>query len=80
MIQLNITPERQAALEAGAAAAGVDVATFVWQAVEDRLEEFDNKTVADAPYEVWKREYEALKSTLKARNASLDDSRESIYD
>lgn len=77
MIQLNLSPDRQLALENGAAAAGIDVSTFVWNAVKEKLEE---PTLAGAPFDVWKREYDAFKATLKSRNPSFDDSRESIYD
>jgi uncharacterized protein (DUF1778 family) len=80
MIQLNLSPEKQAALEAAAEAAGRDVSEFVWEAVEDRLSDLDIKTLANAPYDVWKREFDALKATLKPRNPNFDDSRESIYD
>jgi uncharacterized protein (DUF1778 family) len=77
MIRLNLSPERQAALEKCAAAAGTDIDTFVWEAIQDRL---DEPTLAAAPYEVWKREYDAFKATLKPRNPNFDDSRESMYD
>ncbi len=80
MIQLNLSAEKQAALEKRAAAAGMDVTSFVWTAIEDQVMERDAPTLADAPYEEWKREYDAFKATLKPRNPNFDDSRESIYD
>jgi uncharacterized protein (DUF1778 family) len=80
MIQLNLSPENQAALEQGAAAAGTDLTTFIWDAVKDRLKERARPTLANAPYEIWKREFDTFIAAQKSHNPDFDDSRESIYD
>lgn len=80
MIQLNLSAEKQAALEQGAAEAGVEISDFVWEAVQERLSDRARRSLAKAPFEVWKKEFDAFTASLTPRNPNFDDSRESIYD
>jgi hypothetical protein len=74
MIQLNLPPDKQAALEQGAAAEGTDLATFIWEAVEDRLKERRPPTLVDAPFEIWNREFTRFMAAQKSHNPHVDDS------
>ena len=78
-ITLHLSPDKQAALERLAAAAGTDVSSYVLRVVEEELDDPDD-VPQHRPFEQWRARFRAWQATHKSRNAHFDDSRESIYD
>ncbi|WP_425613748.1 DUF1778 domain-containing protein [Anatilimnocola sp. NA78] len=82
MIQVNLSPEREAVLEEAAAATGTDVSEFIWQAVQSRIAERNAGLLPaeQRSQEQRKREYRAFIAQQTSHNPNFDDSRDSIYD
>ncbi|QDU28198.1 hypothetical protein ETAA8_32980 [Anatilimnocola aggregata] len=82
MIQVNLSPDREAVLAEAAAETGSDVSEYIWQAVQARIAE-RNALLAPGDQrsrEHRKREYRAFIEQQTSHNPNFDDSRDSIYD
>jgi hypothetical protein len=79
-ITLPLSPERQAQLERSAAAAGIDLSSFIMEAVDEKLDERNGSSAEPVPYEQWLGEFRSWITGRRSRNPQLDDERESIYD
>lgn len=81
-ITLQLSPDKQAALERLAAAAGTDLSSYVLRVVQEEIDERDDPE--DSPsklsYEQWSKKFREWQATLVSHNPNFDDSRESIYD
>lgn len=78
-ITLSLTPEAQAELERRASDAGVDLSTFVIDAINDTLDSA-SPAAGEMPYDQWQAEFRAWIGGHASRNPQFDDSRDSIYD
>jgi hypothetical protein len=74
MFQLNLSSQQQAALELAAAQEGTDVSTFVWRAVEERLQGLGMPSLVDAPFDVWDREFCAFVASKTHRAKGSESS------
>jgi len=79
-VTLPLTPEAMAELERRAAAAGIDVTSFVLSAVQEKLGERDDVPAEQLSYDEWKTEFHQWLASHAPRNPHFDDSRDSIYD
>jgi hypothetical protein len=79
-ITLPLTPQAAAELERCAAAAGVDLATFVLHAVQEKLEERDANSAEPLTYDQWRSQFRHWVASHRSRNPQLDDRREAMYD
>ena len=79
-ITLPLTPEASAELEQRAAAAGTDVASYVLDAVREKLAEGDDVPGQQLSYDEWSGEFQKWLASHPSRNPHFDDSRDSIYD
>ncbi|MBC7816542.1 MAG: hypothetical protein IAG10_06620 [Planctomycetaceae bacterium] len=77
-ITLQLSPEKQAALERLAAAASMDVSTYVLRVVQEEIDERDEPRKLS--YEQWSKKFRAWQAKQTSHNPHFDDSRESIYD
>lgn len=77
-ITLQLSPDKQAALERLAAAAGTDVSNYVLSVVQEVVAETDRPRKLS--YERWRKKFRAWQAKQISRNPHFDDSRESIYD
>ena len=81
-ITLQLSQDKQAALERLAAAAGTDVSSYVLRVVQEEIDERDEPE--DSPsklsYEQWSKRFQAFLAKQTSHNPHFDDSRESIYD
>ena len=82
MIQVKLSPEREAAIENAAAATGLDISEYIWESVQARLtarvgahDSGDART-----REQRKAAYREFIQQQTSHNPQVDDSRESIYD
>ena len=80
-IDLEVSPEQASLLKRQAAAAGLDLQSFILTAVEEKLGPAESQpdNAGALSYEQWKREFDDWRSRLRTRNPHFDDSRESIY-
>jgi hypothetical protein len=78
-ITLPLTPEAMTELERRAAAAGIDVTSFVLTAVQEKLAEREDAADQPLPYDEWSGEFHRWLSSHPSRNPHVDDSRDSIY-
>ena len=78
-ITLQLSPDKQAALERLAAAAGIDVSSYLRRVVEEELDEPEDSP-EHLSFEEWRARFRAWQATHISRNPHFDDSRESIYD
>jgi hypothetical protein len=78
-ITLPLPPDTQAELERRAANAGIDVPTFVLEAIKDTLDDQTESAAGELPYDQWHAEFRAWISSHVSRNPNFDDSRDSIY-
>jgi hypothetical protein len=79
-ITLPLTPEATAELERRAAAAGIDIASFVLSAVQEKLAEEDVAPGENRSYDEWSSDFHRWVASHRSRNPHFDDSRDSIYD
>lgn len=79
-ITLTLSAEKQAELERRAAAAGTDVAQYVLDVVQEKLDQPVATVAYLESYDDWKRALDEWVSRQKSWNPNFDDSRESIYD
>lgn len=77
-ITLQLSPDKQAALERLAAAAGTDVSSNVLRVVQEEIDERD--LTRKRSYERWSKKFRAWQAKQISHNPHFDDSRESIYD
>jgi hypothetical protein len=78
-LTLSLSAQESAELERRAAAAGIDVKTFLLHVVHD-LDASNEPSANDIPYDQWKQDFELWLRGHQTRNVNIDDSRESIYD
>lgn len=78
-ITLSLSAEKQAELERRAAAAGMDVARYVLNAVDEKLQQPAQVNYLESLDER-KLAFQDWMLRRKSRNPDFDDSRESIYD
>ncbi len=78
-VNLRLSPERQAALERRAAAAGTDLSGYILRVVDENLA-LDAEPTVPVARDQWRKKFEAWIAAHKPRNSHVDDSRESIYD
>jgi hypothetical protein len=79
-ITLPLSPEKQAELERRAASAGIDLQSFILDAVQEKLEERNGSSPEALSYEQWHSDFRSWIAGQRSRNPHFDDSRESIYD
>ena len=79
-ITLPLTPEATAELQRRAAAAGTDVASYVLNAVREKLSEGEDVPDQQLSYDEWSGEFQKWLASHPSRNPNFDDSRDSIYD
>jgi hypothetical protein len=79
-IALQLTPDQQAELERRAASAGIDLQSFILDAVQEKLEERKGSSLEPLSYEQWHTEFRSWVAGQRSRNPHFDDSRESTYD
>ena len=79
-ITLPLTPEATAELQRRAAAEGIDVASYVLNAVREKLAEGDELPDQPLSYAEWSGEFRKWLASHPSRNPHFDDSRDSIYD
>src|SRR5207249_7155630 len=79
-ITLPLTPEATAELQRRAAAAGTDVASYVLNAVREKLSEGDDVPDQQLSYDEWSGEFQKWLASHPSRNPNFDDCRDSIYD
>ncbi len=81
-ITLQLSPDKQAALERLAAAAGTDVSNYVLRVVQEEIDE--RGEAEDSPSKLSNEQrrarFHAWLKKQTSRNPHFDDSRESIYD
>lgn len=82
MIQVNLSPEREALLTQAAASNGIDVSEFIWQSVQNTLAERNATLLPNEQRSLAQRrkEYRAFIEQQTSHNPNVDDSRDSIYD
>lgn len=82
-IHINLPPETEAELRERAAAVGKDLASFVREAVEEKLAEpgegAEGTGRASLTADQWIAELRAWAASHRRLNHFVDDSRESIY-
>jgi hypothetical protein len=78
-ITLTLAPDKLTALQQRATASGTDLAGFILDAVEEKLEEPNGPVTQLVPYEQWREEFRSWITSHRSRNPQVDDSRESIY-
>ena len=76
-LQLSFSSETDAQLRPYAAAAGLDVAEFIIQAVEEKLSDRDSQPIAKGSD--WSRKLAAAIELHPIVKHIVDDSRETIY-
>jgi hypothetical protein len=79
-ITLPLTPEAAAELQRRAAAAGIDVTSFVLTAVQEKLAEGADVSAEIRSYDEWRTDFHRWVASHPSRNPHFDDSRDSIYD
>lgn len=77
---LPLSPEATAELQRRAAAAGIDVASFILNAVQDKLADQDELPTEGLSYDQWSSDFHRWLASHPSRNPHFDDSRDSIYD
>ncbi len=81
MLEIPLSPEKEARLRARAEAVGKDVAEYVLQVVEDDLAVNETPSGSDTRTQrgQWETELDAWAEGHPRRSFIVDDSRESIY-
>ena len=80
-ITLPLSTEEWKALQKHAAAAGTSPAGYVLAIVQEQLEPESSRSGPEAvAYSEWNRDFRAWIDGHRSRNATFDDSRESLYD
>lgn len=77
-LSIPLTPETEARLRERASASGKDIATYVLEAVEEKLGS-DSPPKENATHEEWSARFHAWAESFPRRPGVADDSRESIY-
>jgi hypothetical protein len=78
-ITLPLSPEKQAELERRAAAAGIELPSFILDAVHEKLAERNGSSPEALSYEQWRSEFRSWIAGQRSRNPHFDDSRQSVY-
>lgn len=78
-ILLTFPPDELADWERRASSAGIDLTSFIRNAVRESLEEADVVEHEGVSYEQWRSEFRTWVAAQRSRNPRFDDSRESIY-
>ncbi len=81
MLNIPLSPDKEAKLRERAAAAGKDVTEYVLQVVEDDLAATEPVAAPDSPEkrEQWQKDLDAWAEGHPRLDSIADDSRDSIY-
>ena len=81
-ITLQLSPDKQSALERLAEAAGTDVSSYVLRVVQEEIDERDESEYSPSKLSSEQRRarFHAWLKKQTSHNPNFDDSRESIYD
>ena len=81
MLNLPLSPEKEAKLRERAAAAGKDVTEYLLQVVEEDLAMTEPAAAPDSPQkrDQWEKELDAWAEGHPRLDSVADDSRDSIY-
>ncbi len=81
MLNLSLSPEKEAKLRERAAAAGKDLTEYILQVVEEDLAIGESAPAVDSPQkrDQWEKELDAWAEGHPHLDTIADDSRDSIY-